>query len=130
MKRKPELISFDTLPTPGKQRIYSKMTAHNLASLRGLFHPRIPENAPTSTKQWSEGLHGIVYGAVIGLLIGVYVLFFPLWITASPAWYTHAPWFVIIAVTTLTSMLLLGLGAAMLGSHVLKRTKHPLPSTH
>lgn len=127
MKRKPALILFDSEPTRGRQRIYSKVTASTLASLRTLLHPLQHENPPSPTKQWAEGGHGILYGAAIGLVIGAYVLFFPLWITGSPAWYTHAPWFVIMAVTTFSSMLLLGLGAAMLGAHVLKRSKKPAP---
>ena len=67
----------------------------------------------------NEGRNGLLYGVVIGLLIGGYVLFFPTWITVSPTWYSDAAWYVVLIVTAGTASLLMGLGAATLGAHVL-----------
>ncbi len=80
---------------------------------------RHPPAAKTHLR--NEAQHGLWYGAGIGFVIGVYILFFPLWITVSPAWYTHAPWYAILAITTLSCMLIAGCGAAILGAHVANR---------
>ncbi len=68
-----------------------------------------------------EGGHGIVYGALFGLIAGLYVLYFPLWVTSSPAWYTDAAWWVILIITTGISAISVGLGAALLGANVFNR---------
>ena len=79
------------------------------------------EDTAAKTHLRNEAQHGLWYGAGIGFVIGVYILFFPLWITVSPAWYTHAPWYAILAITTLSCMLVSGCGAAVLGAHVENR---------
>jgi hypothetical protein len=73
----------------------------------------------TGTHLLNEAMHGLGYGSCIGLGLGVYILFCPLWITLSPAWYTKAPWYTILLITTLACMLLMGCGAAALGANVL-----------
>lgn len=68
-----------------------------------------------------EGGHGILYGAIFGLISGLYVLYFPLWVTSSPAWYTVSAWWVILIITTSISAISVGLGAAILGGSILSR---------
>ncbi len=51
----------------------------------------LPEaNAIEATNTLHEGLKGILMGAGIGLLGGLYVLYFPKWFTDSPTWFTNA----------------------------------------
>lgn len=88
--------------------------------------PQDAQQLLANTKLMNEAWHGVWYGAGVGLLLGAYILYFPLWITVSPAWYTGAHWYVIMAITILTSTLVLGVGAAVLGAHVLQRRRlHP-----
>ncbi len=85
--------------------------------------PQGAQQLMANTKLMKEAWHGVWYGAGVGLLLGVYILYFPLWITVSPPWYTGAHWYVIMAITILTSTLVLGVGAAILGAHVLHRRR-------
>lgn len=62
-----------------------------------------------------EGLRGILFGAALGLLGGLYVIFVPAWLTSSPLWFTHSPWYVILGITTLFGAVATAIGAAMLG---------------
>ena len=62
-----------------------------------------------------EGFRGILFGAGLGLLGGLYVLFVPPWLTSSPLWFTHSPWYVILAVTTIFGAVVTAIGAAVLG---------------
>ncbi len=76
-------------------------------------------SALESTNSINEGGRGILYGALLGLLSGLFVLFFPRWITVSPTWYTASPWWVILLVTTILGAIAVGLGAALLGVNIL-----------
>lgn len=62
-----------------------------------------------------EGEKGIFYGMGFGLLAGLYVLFFPKWVTVSPTWYSNAPWYVVLSITTAIGALFVAAGAAILG---------------
>lgn len=74
-----------------------------------------------------EGERGILIGAGLGLLAGLYVLKFPPWVTKSPLWYTDSNWSVVLAVTTLGGAIFVALGSALLGVNLfnsdLKRYK-------
>jgi hypothetical protein len=71
-----------------------------------------------STNMLHEGEKGIAYGMVFGLISGLYVITFPLWITVSPAWYSDAPWFVILGTLILIGGLMMAIGAALLGMNI------------
>lgn len=122
IKMKSAFVVLSTLIPPGWKRLLKQSVIHN-QQVPFLFTSKI--NPQQSNKELAgthlvnEAMHGIGYGACFGVLLGVYVLFCPLWVTVSPAWYTNAPWYVIVSITTLSSILLLGCGAAVLGSHVL-----------
>lgn len=62
-----------------------------------------------------EGEKGIFYGMGLGLLAGLYVLLFPKWVTVSPAWYSDAPWYVVLSITVTIGALFVAIGAAILG---------------
>src|SRR5450830_1377894 len=62
-----------------------------------------------------EGERGILMGAGFGLLVGLYVLKFPPWITTSPLWYTNSHWYVVLAITILAGAISVAIGAALLG---------------
>jgi hypothetical protein len=62
-----------------------------------------------------EGERGILWGAGFGLLAGLYVLKFPLWITKSPSWYTNSHWYIVLIVTMLTGAISVAIGSALLG---------------
>ncbi|MFA7351470.1 MAG: hypothetical protein WC009_11980 [Methylotenera sp.] len=62
-----------------------------------------------------EGERGILIGAGLGLLAGLYVLKFPPWVTKSPLWYTDSHWSIVLAVTILGGVVFVMLGSAMLG---------------
>ena len=62
-----------------------------------------------------EGCRGILIGAFLGLLGGLYVYIVPAWITYSPLWFTNAPWYVVLGTTSLVGAVSVALGAAMLG---------------
>ncbi|MES2637086.1 MAG: hypothetical protein V4605_07140, partial [Pseudomonadota bacterium] len=79
-----------------------------------------PASAIEATNTFNEGLKGILMGAGIGLLGGLYVLYFPPWFTDSPVWFTtdtHP--IVILAITALMGAAAAALGAAMLGVNLL-----------
>ena len=109
----------------GRIAHHSKSTSHSHTFERGAIPFKTlyaPDGSTARTHLRHEAQHGLWYGAGIGFLIGVYILFSPRWITVSPAWYTHAHWYVILAITTLSCMLVSGCGAAVLGAHVQKRS--------
>lgn len=125
MKRRLGLMTMNTLKLNGEHSS-SLNTSESAGVKRGKFQPYGPKQpALLRTKKWIEGWHGMMYGAGIGLLLGLYVLFFPLWMTVSPAWYTYTQWYVIMAITILSSMTILGLGAAVLGSNIINRDHKP-----
>lgn len=71
-----------------------------------------------STNMLHEGGKGILYGMAFGLLSGIYVLTFPLWLTISPAWYSNAPWYVVIGILIFVGGVLMALAAALLGVNI------------
>jgi len=75
-----------------------------------------------------EGERGVLIGAGFGLLVGLYVLNFPPWITKSPLWYTDTDWYIVLLVTVLAGAFSVAFGAALLGVNVfnsdLKRYKN------
>jgi hypothetical protein len=75
-----------------------------------------------------EGERGMLIGAGLGLLAGLYVLSFPPWITKSPLWYTNSDWYVVLLVTILAGAFSVAFGAALLGVNLfnsdLKRYKN------
>lgn len=81
-----------------------------------------------SSNLWVEAWHGAAYGAALGLLLGGYVLFFPAWVTVSPTWYMQAHWYTVLVITMLAGIGLMGLGAAMLGAHVIRPRRSALAS--
>jgi hypothetical protein len=118
-----KLIALETLTRYRRKNVYTNPTDNHSSAELIELQPSHGYTAVAQTHVLKEAWHGMWYGAGIGLLIGAYILFFPLWITVSPAWYTSAHWYVILTITTITSMLLLGLSAAVLGSHVLSRRR-------
>jgi hypothetical protein len=62
-----------------------------------------------------EGERGVLIGAGLGLLAGLYVLLVPPWLTNSPLWFTNSPWFVILAITTVIGAISVAIGSALLG---------------
>jgi hypothetical protein len=122
MKLKNTWMFFDALiPHSFKNRLQNMSTHMRLAPFSTAHQRPASTDGAEKTHLRNEAQHGLWYGAGIGLLMGVYILFFPLWITVSPAWYTHAPWYAILAITTLSCMLIAGCGAAVLGAHVSNR---------
>lgn len=65
----------------------------------------------------------VAAGMVLGLLGGIYVLVFPLWITISPAWYSDAPWYVILGILGLAGGVAMGIGMAILRFQLSLRNK-------
>lgn len=72
-----------------------------------------------ATNTIHEGLKGILMGAGLGLLGGLYVLYFPAWFTDSPLWFTSASWLTILVITTLMGAVAAAFGAALLGFNIL-----------
>ena len=74
-----------------------------------------------------EGERGVLIGAGIGLLAGLYVLKFPPWLTNSPLWYTNTQWYIVLAITIFAGTFSVAFGAALLGVNIfnsdLKRYK-------
>ncbi len=62
-----------------------------------------------------EGEHGLLMGAGLGLLAGLYVLKFPPWLTYSPLWYTNTRWYIVLAITIFAGAFVVAVGAALLG---------------
>lgn len=80
----------------------------------------LPEaNAIEATNTLHEGLKGVLMGAGIGLLGGLYVLYFPKWFTDSPTWFTNASPLAILVITSLMGAAAAAFGAALLGVNVL-----------
>lgn len=122
MKLKNTWLFLDALiPSAFKNWLQNLNTQMRLVHFSISHPPPASENIAATTHLRNEAQYGLWYGAGIGLIIGLYILFFPLWITVSPAWYTHAPWYAILAITTLSCMLIAGCGAAVLGAHVSNR---------
>ena len=71
-----------------------------------------------STNMIHEGEKGIVYGIILGLVSGIYVLTFPIWITASPAWYDDAPWYMVMGILIFLSAIIMAFGATLLGMNI------------
>ncbi len=71
-----------------------------------------------STNMVHEGGKGVLYGMLFGLVSGIYVLMFPLWVTLSPAWYTNAPWYVILGTLILIGGVSMAFAATLLGVNV------------
>jgi hypothetical protein len=78
----------------------------------------IPTTAFEGGNVMHEGERGLTYGMGLGLLAGLYVVFFPHWITLSPSWYTDASWYVVLAICILAGSIFFGLGAAILGANI------------
>lgn len=78
-----------------------------------------PAPATEATNTLHEGSKGILMGAALGLLGGLYVLYFPAWVTESPNWFTNASAWVILSVTTLVGAAAAAFGAAILGMNIL-----------
>jgi hypothetical protein len=78
-----------------------------------------PAPASEATNTLHEGFKGILMGAGLGLLGGLYVLYFPAWVTESPNWFTNASAWVILSVTALIGAAAAAFGAAMLGMNIL-----------
>ena len=76
-------------------------------------------NAIEATNTIHEGLKGILMGAGIGLLGGLYVLYFPKWFTDSPTWFTNASPIAILLITALMGAVAAAFGAAILGFNIL-----------
>ncbi len=72
-------------------------------------------SAIEKTNIMHEGERGILIGAGLGLLAGLYVLTVPPWLTSSPLWFTNANWFVILATTTVFGAVSVAIGSALLG---------------
>ena len=80
----------------------------------------LPEaNAIEATNTLHEGLKGILMGAGIGLLAGLYVLYFPKWFTDSPTWFTGASPVAILVITALMGAVAAAFGASLLGINIL-----------
>ena len=79
-----------------------------------------PATATEATNTINEGLKGVLMGAGLGLLGGLYALYFPAWVTESPLWFTNASDWVILSVTTLIG----ALAAAVEGRAEGARLKH------
>ena len=76
-------------------------------------------NALEATNTFHEGLKGILMGAGIGLLGGLYVLYFPKWFTDSPTWFTNASPVAILIITALMGAAAAAFGASLLGINIL-----------
>ncbi len=74
-----------------------------------------PATALEKSNVIHEGERGLLIGAGLGFLAGVYVLTVPKWVTYSPVWFTDSPWYVIIFATTIFGAISVAIGAAMLG---------------
>jgi hypothetical protein len=62
-----------------------------------------------------EGERGVLMGAGLGLLAGLYVLKFPPWLTQSPLWYSNTHWYIILTITIIAGAFSVAIGAALLG---------------
>ena len=78
-----------------------------------------PATAAEATNTINEGLKGVLMGAGLGFLGGLYVLYFPAWFTDSPLWFTDASDLTILTVTTLIGAAAAAFGAALLGINIL-----------
>lgn len=79
----------------------------NLGNLR-------PANAIESTNVVNEAERGILIGAAIGLLVGLYMHYFQPWITES----MNVHWMVIVGVLMVFGALLSAIGAAVFGTNL------------
>lgn len=71
-----------------------------------------------STNMIHEGGKGIIYGMLFGLVSGIYVLTFPLWVTVSPAWYNDAPWFIVLGILIFFGGISMAFAAMLLGVNI------------
>ena len=78
----------------------------NLGQLR-------PASAIESTNVVNEAQRGILIGAAIGLLIGLYMHYFQPWITES----MNVHWMVIVGVLTVFGATISAIGAAVFGTN-------------
>jgi hypothetical protein len=87
-------------------------------------------NAATALEKTNiihEGERGILMGAGLGFMAGLYVLKFPPWLTQSPLWYTNSHWYIVLIITILAGAFFVAFGSALLGVNLfnsdLKRYK-------
>ena len=71
--------------------------------------------ATEKTNMINEAGHGILIGACLGLLGGVYVLTVPAWITYSPLWFTSAHWSTILTITSIFGAVSVAFAYAIFG---------------
>ena len=76
-------------------------------------------NSIESSNLMHEGERGALYGMGFGLIAGLYVLFFPNWLTDSPSWYSQSPWYMVLMVTIFSGAVITSIGAALVGSNIL-----------
>ena len=74
-----------------------------------------PATALEKSNMIHEGERGLLIGAGLGFLAGVYVLAVPKWLTYSPVWFTDSPWYIVLLATTIFGAVAVAIGAAMLG---------------
>lgn len=77
-----------------------------------------PATAIEKTNIIHEGARGLLMGAGLGLIGGLYVLAVPKWLTYSPVWFTNSPWYVILASTIIFGAISMAIGAALLGVNI------------
>jgi hypothetical protein len=70
------------------------------------------------TNMINEAGRGVLIGAGLGLLGGVYVLAVPAWITYSPLWFTDAHWSVILTITCIFGAVAVAAAYAMFGINI------------
>lgn len=64
-----------------------------------------------------EAERGVLIGAALGLLGGMYVLTVPAWVTYSPLWFTNSRWYIILAITSAFGAVFVALGYALFGTN-------------
>lgn len=77
-----------------------------------------PATAIEKTNIIHEGERGLLVGAGLGLLGGMYVLAVPKWFTYSPVWFTNSPWYVVLGTTIACGAISVAIGAALLGVNI------------
>lgn len=77
-----------------------------------------PASAIEKTNIIHEGERGVLIGAALGLIGGLYVLTVPTWLTYSPLWFTNSHWYTILAITTVIGAFSVAVGAALLGVNI------------
>jgi len=122
MKLKFLLPNIQAARKANDEMLHARVEANDVSFLAkpGTDLGGLPEaNAIEATNTLNEGLKGVLMGAGIGLLGGLYVLYFPKWFTDSPTWFTNASPFAILIITVLMGAVAAAFGAALLGVNVL-----------